>query len=216
MPGGRRKPTAKRTSRRTAGSRPRSRVSRGRQVASRHPHARALVALAELAKRQGLRWYVFGAQAVNLHGYPRATADLDVTVQLDGDAATFVRALSKAGFEPRFADAAFIAAARVIPVEHRASRLPIDIVLAGPGLEQQFLDEVVYVSLDGHEIPILSIENLIVTKLIAGRSKDLDDVRELVARSAATIDRRKVDAMLALVEQALGVSDLVEVFRRIR
>jgi hypothetical protein len=42
----------------------------------------ALVAFADVAKRLTLRWYVFGAQAVNLHGYPRTTADLDLTIDL--------------------------------------------------------------------------------------------------------------------------------------
>jgi hypothetical protein len=212
MPGGRRKPTVKKTSRRTAASRPRSRGSRDRVAL--HPHQSALVAFAELAQRTRLRWYVFGAQAVNLHGYPRATADLDVTVHLEGNASTFVRALKQAGFEPRFADTAFIASTRVIPVVHRASGLPLDVVLAGPGLEQLFLDEVVLVPLEGHEIPILSIENLIVTKLIAGRPKDLEDVRELVARSKSTLDRAKVESVLKVVEEALDVSDLVGTFRR--
>ena len=48
---------------------------------------------------------------------------------------SFVAALTKAGFEPRFRDREFIMSTRVIPVVHRISALPIDIVLAGPGLE---------------------------------------------------------------------------------
>jgi hypothetical protein len=30
-----------------------------------------------------LRWYVFGAQAVVVHGRPRMTGDVDVTVEID-------------------------------------------------------------------------------------------------------------------------------------
>lgn len=159
---------------------------------------------------------MFGAQAVNLHGYPRATADLDVTVELgDRDPAQLVAALAGAGFEPRFADPAFVAATRVIPVVHLASGLPIDVVLAGPGLEQLFLDEVITADLEGHAIPVLSIENLIVTKLIAGRPKDVEDVRELLARSGERVDRAKIEAVLALVEEALATRELVPLFRRL-
>jgi hypothetical protein len=210
---GPRKRSAKKTSRPIAASRPRS---QRRRALPRQPHVRALGDFARLAKREKLRWYVFGAQAVNLLGYPRATADLDVTVELgDRTPAQLVRALDRAGFEPRFADPEFIAATRVIPVVHRASGLPVDVVLAGPGLEQQFLDEVVHARLDRHDIPLLSIENLIVTKLIAGRAKDLEDVRELLARAGARVDRNRVVSLLEVVEQALGTSELVALFGRL-
>jgi hypothetical protein len=214
MARGRPKRSVTKTSRRTGASR---RPSPGRRAPALQPHVRALVDLAALAKRERLRWYVFGAQAVNLLGYPRATADLDITVDLgDRDPAELVAALAAAGFEPRFSDAAFIAATRVIPVVHRASKMPIDVVLAGPGLEQLFLDTVVMTKLANHQIPVLSIENLIVTKLIAGRPKDLEDVRELVARSGSTIDHGQIESVLALVEDALATSDLLPQYRRIR
>jgi hypothetical protein len=38
--------------------------------------------LARTFATHGLRWYVFGAQAVLAHGMPRLTADLDLTVEL--------------------------------------------------------------------------------------------------------------------------------------
>jgi len=205
---------AKTTSKRTAASR---RPSRKRRAPLAAPHARALVALAELARRERLRWYVFDAQAVNLLGYPRATADLDVTVDLgERDPAELVAALARAGFQPRYSDPELVVSSRVIPTTHRASGLPVDVVLAGPGLEQQFLDEVVVMELDGHPIPILSIENLIVTKLIAGRPKDLEDVRELVGRAGAKLDRAKVESVLVVVEDALATDELIPRFRSLR
>jgi len=49
--------------------------------------------------------YVFGAQAVSFHGFPRATADLDLTIDLAGlTPRALVRELEKAGFSPRIAD----------------------------------------------------------------------------------------------------------------
>jgi hypothetical protein len=152
--------------------------------ARRRAQHRALVDFAELAKRLRLRWYVFGAQAVNLHGFPRVTADLDLTLDLGGlTPAALIRALVRAGFKPRFTDEDFIAATRVIPVVHDASGLPIDLVLAGSGLEQQFLDEAVTLKVGRTEIPVLSPEKLVVTKLLAGRlleeALDQADLRRL-------------------------------------
>jgi hypothetical protein len=159
---------------------------------------------------------VFGAQAVNLYGFPRATADLDLTIDVaPGDLASFVAELSRAGFRARFADPAFIAAARVIPVVHVGSGLPIDLVLAGPGLEQRFLDEVALMPIGRRKIPVLSPENLVVTKLLAGRPKDLEDIRELLARRS-DLNHPHIEALLRELEGALGQSDLLPQYRKLR
>lgn len=44
-----------------------------------------LAAVRSVFDRLGVRWYLFGAQAVIAYGAPRLTADADVTVEL-GDA----------------------------------------------------------------------------------------------------------------------------------
>jgi hypothetical protein len=158
---------------------------------------------------------VFGAQAVNLHGYPRTTADLDLTIELGSlEPGDLVKRLVKAGFSSRFVDPAFIASTRVIPVVHGATGFPIDLVLAGPGLEAQFLDEVIFHTMGRAKIPVLSVENLIVTKLLAARPKDLEDVRELIA--IREVDHARVEGLLELLEDALDQSDLRPVYRRLR
>lgn len=209
----------KKTSKRTGASRKRSakppRTGR-RERPVLGAYEAALVAFADFAARTHLRWYVFGAQAVNLHGFPRATADLDLTVDLgERTIASLVPALREAGFEPRFADLAFLAAAHVVPVIHRASRTPIDLVIAGPGLEQRFLAETITRPIGRRDVPVISVENLVVTKLLAGRPRDLEDVRELLARRTV-IDHRAVERTLAEIEAALDESDLVPRYRALR
>jgi hypothetical protein len=58
--------------------------------------------------------------------------------------------------------------------------------------------------------------NGIVTKLLAARPKDLEDVRELVASRGASLDHARIGELLALLEQALGQSDLVPLYQRLR
>ena len=154
---------------------------------------------------------------MNLLGFPRVTADLDLTVDLGGlDPESFVRKLVKAGFAPRFSDPEFIAATRVIPVVQTSTGLPIDLVLAGPGLEQRFLDEVELARIADRSIPILSPENLVVTKLLAARPKDLQDIRELIAIRDQTIDHDRIVALLRELEHALDRSDLVPLYATLR
>jgi hypothetical protein len=87
------------------------------------------------------RWYVFGAQAVIAYGVPRLSADVDVTLQLVPDAPDrFVRDMDAAGFALRVDDPEFVRRTRVLPFVHRATAMPLDVVLAGSGLEDEFLD----------------------------------------------------------------------------
>jgi hypothetical protein len=174
-----------------------------------------LIDLASALNALGIRWYVFGAQAVVVWGRPRLTTDVDVTINLAGrDVADVITALGVHGFRPREeATDAFVATTRVLPLTHLASNLQLDVILAGPGLEEAFLERASVVDIAGTPIPFISPEDLIVTKLLAGRAKDLEDVRGIIAARSNTLNVEQVENTLTMIEDALGRSDLVRLFR---
>jgi hypothetical protein len=175
----------------------------------------ALAAAAAVLRRRGARWYLFGAQAVAIWGRPRMSADVDITAAIPGADDGFVAAMDDAGFDLRVADwRAFLARTRVFPFLHRATELPLDLVLAGPGLEEEFLDRAIPVDLSGLEVPVISPEDLIVAKLLAGRPRDLDDVRSILGERHAVLDLERVRSLLGLLEQALSRSDLLPELER--
>lgn len=108
-----------------------------------------LTAVAPVLARWG-RWYVFGAQAVIAYGVPRLSADVDITLQLVPDAPDrFVVDMDAAGFALRADDPGFVQRTRVLPFVHRATAMPLDVVLAGSGLEDEFLDRAQSVDVGG-------------------------------------------------------------------
>jgi hypothetical protein len=111
----------------------------------RSPVADLLADLAAALAELDAPWYLFGARAAILHGVARLTADVDVTVRLPAAVSPSVLAqvLERRGFRQRVTDPGFLARTRVIPFVHGASSLPLDLVLAGPGLEDQFLQRAV-------------------------------------------------------------------------
>ena len=175
----------------------------------RSPLAEALAALARALGTRRVPWYLFGAQAALLYGAARLTADVDVTVQL-GDRATtkFVQALEKAGFRLRVRDVGdFVATTRVLPFVHARSAMPIDIVLAGPGLEELFFKRRRRRIIEGVPVPVASPEDVVVMKVLAGRGKDEDDVLAILA-AQRKLNRDRVRKTLAALERALDQSDL--------
>jgi hypothetical protein len=216
--------TVNKTSKRTSGSQPRSRAPARptRKVARGRPARRAvaresldaLVAFAVFAKREHIRWYLFGAQAVAAYGVPRTTGDIDVTIDLaNRGLGTLVAPLRRAGFVPRIADESFAIETQVYPVFHKPTQWNFDLVLAGPGLEQRFLDEV-HLFADGrHKIPVIAPEYLVTLKILAGRDIDLEDVRGMIR--LAVLDHAKVEQTLAELESMLDQSDLRRVYARL-
>jgi hypothetical protein len=169
---------------------------------------RALAAL-------GLRWYLFGAQAAILYGVARLTADVDVTVDAGALAnAVLVDRLAAAGLELRVPDAAgFADQTRVLPLLHVRSRIPVDVVLAGPGLEELFFSRVEEQSIGDLRVPVASAEDIVTMKILAGRPKDVEDVATILR--ARPVDPVRVRATLRLLEQALDRRDLVVEFDRL-
>lgn len=170
--------------------------------------------LSTALRNHGCRWYLFGAQAVTIWGRPRLTTDVDVTVRLDsGTTADLLAPLAAAGFRlPEGFTDEFVRATRVLPMVHEASGMPLDIVLAGPGLEDQFLARAIVVDIDDVAVPVISPEDLLITKVLAGRPKDLEDIRGVLHLRATSLDLGYIGRTLTAIEDALGQSDLRRLF----
>jgi hypothetical protein len=183
---------------------------------SAHPVADVLADLRRALDGAGLRWFLFGAQAAILHGVVRLSADVDITVDLGTRPAhALVEVLTRGGFDHLVPDAGFIEATRVMPFVHRVSRMPVDVVLAGPGLEEQFLARAEIRRVGEIAIPVVSAEDLITMKILAGRARDLDDVAAVVRARRHELDLGQTRATLRLLEGALDRADLVIELERI-
>ena len=168
-----------------------------------------LTALSKILARWG-RWYVFGAQAVIAYGVPRLSADVDVTLQLIPDEPErFAREMEAAGFALRVDDPDFVRRTRVMPFVHLATAMPLDIVLAGSGLEDEFMGRARVVDVGGTTVPLIDPEDLIIAKVLAGRPKDIEDAHGLWRLRGRELDIERIRQTLGLLEQALSQSDLL-------
>ena len=159
------------------------------------------------------RWCVFGAQAVVAYGVPRLSADVDVTLALVPDAPEhFARDMHAAGFSLRVSDPDFVRRTRVMPFVHEATGMPLDVVLAGSGLEDEFLERAIPTDIGGTRVPVIELSDLIIAKVLAGRPKDVDDARALWQLHGRDVDAQRIRHILELLEEALSQSDLVSSF----
>jgi hypothetical protein len=179
------------------------------------PVAEVLRSLEAALRETAARWYLFGAQAALVHGSARLTSDVDATVLWDPDRIDpLLACLDRHGFALRPVAPDFIARTRVVPLVHRRTSMQTDLVLGGPGLEELFASRAALRSLEGVSVPVAMAEDLIVMKILAGRSKDLDDVRALLSGNLGRLDLAQTRAVLGELEQALGRRDLLPELER--
>jgi hypothetical protein len=185
-------------------------------VSLRSAAADLLADLAPVLARWG-RWYLFGAQAVVAYGVPRLSADVDVTLLLDPmEPERFASDMQAAGFELMVNDPGFVRATRVMPFVHSRTAIPLDVVLGGPGLEEEFQKGARPVTIGDATVPVIDVGDLLVAKILAGRPKDLEDASALWRIHGERLDVVRIEGLLQLIEEALGQSDLLPAFRALR
>lgn len=184
-------------------------------MSSRRTVAELLRSLAAVMAEQDLPWYLFGAQAAIVWGSPRLSADVDITAAIAPAVIdSFIETMRRHDFDPVFADSDFLARTRVLPFIHRGTHIPLDVVLAGPGLEEDFLRRAIAVDVQGIRVPVISPEDLIITKVLAGRPKDIEDIRSVTDERRALLDVKRIRQVLRILEQALGQGDLLPAFEK--
>jgi hypothetical protein len=180
------------------------------------PVADLLAALARALDALGVRWFLFGAQAAILHGAARLSADVDVTIDLGPRTIPDLVAALAGDFDVRVADPVrFAEETRVLPFVHRPSRMPLDVILAGPGLEEQFFAGATERLIGETRVRVVSAEDLVAMKVLAGRPTDLEDVAAVVRAHRDDLDLQKVRGTLGLLETALDRRDLLDAFQRV-
>lgn len=125
-------------------------------------------------------YLLVGGYAVGLHGYPRATVDLDVWVRATAENATrIVEALRGFGFDSVAIAADLFVNPRSI-VRFGVPPFRIAIMTSIDGVDYDGCRaRAVEFDVEGLAVPTISLSDLRVNKRAAGRHKDLADLESL-------------------------------------
>jgi hypothetical protein len=144
----------------------------------------------------GAGYVLVGGIAVVLHGYARLTADIDLVVDLrPGEAIRAVAALGRLGMVPRAPVAARDFAdpeQRRMWIEDKGMRVfsmhdprhplvEVDLFVDPPIPYAELRARAVSIRLEGLDVPVASIQDLIAMKTLAARPKDFEDIAALQA-----------------------------------
>jgi hypothetical protein len=160
--------------------------------------ARLLARLGAALDHHHVPYMVIGGQAVLLYGEPRLTRDIDITVGLGIEGLDrLLTVLDEVELEPIPENLpSFVQETMVLPAVESESGIRVDLILSFTPYESGALARARSVEIVGQGVRFASPEDLIVHKLFAGRPRDLEDVRSILARTPG-LDRAYMRRWLA-------------------
>lgn len=134
----------------------------------------------KLLNKYKVEYLLVGGYAVGYHGYPRATADMDIWIAVNQtNARTMVKVLNEFGFDaPELTSDLFMEENKVIRMGVPPVRLEIITSISGVDFETCYQHKN-YGKIDGVEVNIINLEDLKKNKKASGRYKDLNDLENL-------------------------------------
>lgn len=149
-----------------------------------------LVGVSRELKRVGIPFMLIGGQAVLLHGAPRLTLDIDVTVGVGPEELAAIQDVCDAlGLRILVEDPlSFARETFVCPARHESSGVRMDFIFSNTAYEQVAIDRAIRIDMEGEAIPFAAAEDLILLKLFSGRPRDIDDARSVASRQGPKLD----------------------------
>ena len=133
-----------------------------------------------------LPYMVIGGQAVLLYGEPRLTKDIDITLGADLERLPdLLSLLQSLQFKPLADPDTFTRKTMVLPCSDPSTGIRIDLIFSFSPYEQQALTRVTTVKIGETAVRFASVEDLIIHKMIAGRSRDLEDIKSVLLKNPA-------------------------------
>jgi hypothetical protein len=144
---------------------------------------RVLAPLTEWFKDQNVSYALIGGAAIGFLAQPRATQDIDAVTWLDlAEAATFVASGARYGFFSRISDPIeFALKSRVLLLQHKQTKIDVDISLGALPFEQEMIERAMEFTTPELTVQVATPEDLIITKAVAHRKRDLLDIDNLVS-----------------------------------
>jgi hypothetical protein len=127
-----------------------------------------------------VKYLLIGGYAVGYHGYPRATADIDIWIEPEKiTAEKMVSVLSDFGFAVSdISEEMFLQRDKIIRLGNPPLRIEIQMSISGVDFKVCY-NERIEDTIDDISVKIISLEKLKINKKAANRYKDLDDLEKL-------------------------------------
>jgi hypothetical protein len=158
---------------------------------------------------------VVGGLALAAWKHPRSTLDVEVLLLAEGhQLTTLIKSLRLARFAFRREPPAALGETELLQLVYAPPGtyvdVPVDLLLARSADARETLQRRVTLQSAefGFEVQVLSCEDLIVMKLLAGRIIDRSDAANLLRANATVIDEHLLNSLVARLDLARGLAEI--------
>mgnify|MGYP002399222681 CR=1 FL=1 len=147
---------------------------------------------------------IIGGQAVLFYGEPRLTKDIDITLGLGVEKLPVIKDAARAlGLRIDIEDAeSFVKETLVLPTSDDKG-LRVDFLFSITPFERAAIERAREVKFDEVPVRFASLEDLIIHKMVAGRPRDIEDVRSILWKNP-DYDRAYIQSWLSEFDEATG------------
>ena len=166
---------------------------------------RLLKKIAIQLKKGAIPYMVVGGQAVLLYGEPRLTRDIDITLGIGVNGLGKVKKIIKAiGLKILVEkEKEFVEQNMVLPTLDKKSGIRVDFIFSFSPYEKQAIERGKDIKLGRTLVKFVSLEDLVIHKVIAGRARDLEDVKSILLKNPK-YDLVYIEKWLEEFDKSLG------------
>jgi hypothetical protein len=134
----------------------------------------------KLLNAHDVEYLLIGGYAVGYHGYPRATADMDIWIAMHpANAGRIVAVLKEFGFDlPDLSHEMFLKEWQIIRMGVPPLRIEIATTISGVNFTECYAQRIID-ALDGVKVNLIDLKHLKANKKASGRHQDLADLENL-------------------------------------
>lgn len=164
---------------------------------------------------QKIPYMIIGGQAVLLYGEPRLTKDIDVTLGIGTEGFNQIsKSVQNLRFKIIVPDPEdFVKETMVLPTLHEKSGIRVDFIFSFSAYEHQAIQNAKQIKIGHQNVCFASLEDVIIHKIIAGRPRDLEDVRSIILKNP-DFDHLYIQKWLAEFDTSLD-GDYREQYKKI-
>lgn len=154
-----------------------------------------LLKTVELLEELNIEYFLYGGIAVDLLGYPRFTADVDIVIKIkDDEIKNFLKTCQKYGFKVNLRNH-FKKLKDAKTIKLKIGNYSVDFVIGETFFDLSAFKRRKKIKLFNKDIFIVSKEDIILYKLISKRYIDLADIEKLVIKNKKMLDLKYLKSM---------------------
>jgi predicted nucleotidyltransferase len=174
---------------------------------------KTLADAADFLRARNIPFAVIGGFATLVRGEPRTTQDVDFVLEIDVPRCLqLLDELGGTAFQPLFPEVAeVVEKAFLLPLRHTQTQTKVDLAVGMTGFEQAAIRRATSESIGGHQVPVVTAEDLILMKTLASRPRDVEDVSKIVTRQQGKLDWDYLLSTAAQLQETLDQDILTPV-----